>query len=70
MFRSFLFLRLLGMVALVIVVAVVLGILSITRGSYPVGIGILAGAVVLATGLGLIVARGVRGGVRGRVRAR
>ncbi len=69
MFRSFLFLRLLGMVALVIVVAVVLGILSITRGSYPAGIGILAGAVVLATGLGLIVARGVRGGARGRVRA-
>ncbi|MGO9899541.1 MAG: hypothetical protein ACLP0J_07580 [Solirubrobacteraceae bacterium] len=58
-FKGFLLLRLLGMIALLIVVAVVLGIWSLTRGSDAVGIGILAGALVLAAALGSFVARRV-----------
>jgi hypothetical protein len=58
-FKGFLLLRLLGMIALLIVVAVVLGIWSLTRGADAVGIGILAGALVLAVPLGSLVARRV-----------
>ncbi len=59
-FKGFLVLRLIGLLGLVIVVAVVLGIRSIVRGSDGVGIALLVGAVVLAAAGGCWVARRAR----------
>jgi len=56
-FKGFLVLRLAGLLALVIVVAVVLGIRAITRGSDIVGITILAVALFFVVALGSLVAR-------------
>jgi len=56
-FKGFLMLRLIGLLALLIVVAVVLGIWSLTRGSDIVGVAILAGVVVLTAAIGMVVAR-------------
>jgi hypothetical protein len=47
-FKGFLALRLLAFVALAVVVLVVVGIRSLTRGADVLGIAILAGAIVLA----------------------
>jgi hypothetical protein len=56
-FKGFLALRLLGLLALVGVVGVVLGIRSLARGSDVVGVALLAGSLLLAAGIGLVVAR-------------
>ena len=56
-FKGFLLLRLVAFLALLVVLAVVLGIRSLTRGSEVVGIVLLAGAVVVGTALGALVAR-------------
>jgi hypothetical protein len=56
-FKGFLVLRLAGLMALVIVVAIVLGIRALTRGSDIVGTAILAVALVLIVALGSLVAR-------------
>jgi hypothetical protein len=56
-FKGFLLLRLLGLLVLLLVVAAVLGVLALTRGSYGVGAAILAGVAVVATGIGCLVAR-------------
>ena len=56
-FRGFLVLRLAGLLALLIVVAVVLGIRALTRGSDVVGITILAVALVFMVALGSLAAR-------------
>jgi hypothetical protein len=50
-FKGFLVMRLVGLVALVLVVAVVLGILALTRGSEVVGAGLLGGVGILAAAL-------------------
>ncbi|MEA2150326.1 MAG: hypothetical protein QOD69_2156 [Solirubrobacteraceae bacterium] len=60
-FKGFLVLRFMAFVALLIVVAAVLGIRSLARGSEVAGIAILVGVVVSATALGSLVARRVRG---------
>ena len=57
LFKGFLALRLLGLLSLAIVVGVVLGIRSLARGSDVVGVALIAGALLLAAGIGLIVAR-------------
>lgn len=56
-FKGFLVLRLVGFLALFVVVAVVVGIRSLVRGSDVVGVAALAGAVVGAAALGSLVAR-------------
>lgn len=56
-FKGFLRLKLIGLVALLIVVAVVLGISSLARGSTVVGVAVLAGVAVAAAAIGLLVAR-------------
>jgi hypothetical protein len=56
-FKGFLLLRLLGLVALLIVVAVVLGIWWLTRGSDAAGIAIIAAALVCAAAIGALVAQ-------------
>ncbi|MGO9752203.1 MAG: hypothetical protein ACLP8S_25300 [Solirubrobacteraceae bacterium] len=61
LFKGFLLLRLLGLIALLIVVAVVLGIWSLTRGSDAAGIGTLAGALIFAVAIGALVARRLSG---------
>ncbi len=63
-FKGFLMLRLIGLLALLIVVAVVLGIWSLTRGSDIVGVAILAGVVVLTAAIGMVVARRRSGRLR------
>jgi hypothetical protein len=60
-FKGFLVLRFMAFVALLIVVAAVLGIRSLARGSEVAGIAILVGVVVSATALGSLVARRVQG---------
>ncbi len=57
LFKGFLWLRLIGFLAMLILVAVVLGIWSLTRGSDAVGVAILAGVVVFTAGVGSFVAR-------------
>jgi hypothetical protein len=57
LFKGFLALRLLGLLSLAFVVVVVLGIRSLARGSDVVGVALIAGALLLAAGIGLIVAR-------------
>ncbi|HWE33691.1 MAG TPA: hypothetical protein VG410_09410 [Solirubrobacteraceae bacterium] len=52
LFKGFLWLRLVGFVGMLIVVAVVLGIWSLTRGSDALGVAILAGVVVFTAGVG------------------
>jgi hypothetical protein len=59
-FKGFLVLRFIGLLALLIVVAVVLGVSSLTRGSDVVGVAILAGAVVFAAAIGSLLARRAR----------
>ncbi len=59
-FRGFLVLRFIGLVALVIVAAAVLGIRALARGSDAVGVAILVGAAVIAAGVGSVVVRGGR----------
>ena len=59
-FKGFLLLRLLGLLALVVVVAAVFGVVSLTRGSDAAGAGLLAGAVVLSVAAG-VFARRARG---------
>jgi hypothetical protein len=59
-FRGFLVLRFIGLVALVVVAAVVLGIRSLARGSDTVGVAILVGAAFVAAAVGLLVIRGAR----------
>jgi hypothetical protein len=49
-FKGFLVLRLFGFLALVIVVAVVLGVRSLVHGSDIIGIALLAGAVLVGAG--------------------
>jgi hypothetical protein len=56
-FKGFLRLRLLGLLALVIVVSVVVGISSLSRGSTIVGIAILVGVVVVTAAIGSLAAR-------------
>ena len=56
-FKGFLRLRLLGLLALVIVVSVVLGISSLSRGSTLVGVAILGGVVVVSAAIGLLAER-------------
>lgn len=63
-FKGFLRLRLVGLLALLIVVAVVVGISSLTRGSTAVGVAVLAGVVVVMAAIGVLVAR--RGNARPR----
>ncbi|MEA2372576.1 MAG: hypothetical protein QOH12_2970 [Solirubrobacteraceae bacterium] len=63
-FKGFMLLRFIGFLALVIVVAVVLGIRSLARGQTAVGAAILAAAVLLAVAVGSLVAH--RGGSRPR----
>jgi hypothetical protein len=59
-FKGFLVLRLAGLLALVIVVAIVLGIRALARGSDVAGATIIVVAVVFAVGLGSLVARHTR----------
>jgi hypothetical protein len=56
-FKGFLLLRFMAFVALALVVAAVLGIRSLARGSEVAGVAILAGVVVFAAALGSLVAR-------------
>jgi hypothetical protein len=58
-FKGFLVLRLAGLLALVIVVAIVLGIRALARGSDVAGVAFIVVAVVFAVGLGSLVARHV-----------
>lgn len=62
-FRGFVVLRFIGLVALVIVAAVVVGIRSLARGSDVVGVAILVAAAIIAGAVGrLVVLRGARHG--------
>jgi hypothetical protein len=66
-FRGFLLMRFVGLIALVIVVALVVGIRALARGSDVLGIGILAVAVVLGVGTGFrVVAAAAATGSRPR----
>jgi hypothetical protein len=56
-FKGFLRLRLLGFLVMGVVVGAVFGIRSLARGSDVVGLALIAGALVLAAGIGLLVAR-------------
>jgi hypothetical protein len=56
-FKGFLFLRLVGLLALLTVVAVVLGIVSLARGSIVAGVVILVVALPIGAAIGLLVAR-------------
>jgi uncharacterized membrane protein len=56
-FKGFLRLRMIGLLVLLLVVAVVLGISSVTRGSTIVGVAILAGVIVVAAAVGAVLAR-------------
>jgi hypothetical protein len=56
-FKGFLLMRLAGLAALVIVVALVLGTRALVRGSDVAGLALLAVAVVLLVGCGSLVAR-------------
>lgn len=60
-FKGFLLLRFVGFGALLVVLAVVLGIRSLVRGEDIAGLAMLAGAVLLAAAVGSLVARRVRG---------
>jgi hypothetical protein len=60
-FKGFLALRLLGLLSLAVVVGVVLGIRSLARGSDVVGFALIAAALLLAAGIGLVAARRPRG---------
>jgi len=64
-FKGFVLLRFIGFLVLAIVVAVVLGIRSLARGSDAVGLAILAVAVVLTAAVASLVALH-RGGSRPR----
>jgi hypothetical protein len=58
-FKGFLQLRLIGLLALVIVVSVVVGISSLSHGSTIAGVAILVGVVVVTAAIGsLLVRRG------------
>lgn len=57
LFRGFLWLRLIGLLALLIVVGLVFGIRALTRGSDTVGVAILAGVLSVAVAAGSLVAR-------------
>jgi hypothetical protein len=57
-FRGFLVLRFLGLIALAIVAAVVVGIRSLARGSDVVGVALLVAAAVIAGAVGGLVVRG------------
>ena len=54
-FKGFLLMRFVGFLALVIVVAVVVGIRSLARGDAALGTAILAGAVLLTVAVGCLV---------------
>ncbi len=56
-FKGFLLLRLIGLLMLLVVVALVFGILALTRGSDAAGVAILAGGLVCAAASGSLVAR-------------
>jgi len=60
LFKGFLVLRLAAFLALLAVLAAVLGIRSLTRGSEVAGIAMLAGALIVAAALGALVARRAR----------
>jgi hypothetical protein len=57
LFKGFLVLRLLGLLVLLVVVAVVFGIVSLTHDAFGVGVGVLACALVLSAAVGSLVAR-------------
>lgn len=59
-FKGFVRLRMMGLLALLLVVAVALGISSVTRGSTVVGVAILAGVVVVPAAVGSLLARRAR----------
>jgi heme A synthase len=59
--KGFLVLRLIGLLALLIVVAVVLGIRSLARGTDVVGVAILVGAVVCTAAIGSLWAQRASG---------
>ena len=56
-FKGFLVLRLIALLALLVVVALVFGITSIARGSDVAGVAILAGGLVCGAAIGSLVAR-------------
>jgi hypothetical protein len=58
LFKGFVVLRFIGLFVLLVVVGVIVGISLIGRGSDVAGVGVLACAVVLAVGIGSLVARG------------
>ena len=60
-FKGFLLLRLIGFLALLTVVAVVVGVRSISRGADVAGIAVLVGAAVGAGVIGSVVARRASG---------
>ncbi|HEY5198737.1 MAG TPA: hypothetical protein VIJ51_17085 [Solirubrobacteraceae bacterium] len=59
-FRGFLVLRLIGLLAVLIVVAVVFGIRSLARGSDVAGAALLAGGLVCAVAIRSLLARRAR----------
>ncbi|MDX6689976.1 MAG: hypothetical protein QOG15_1433 [Solirubrobacteraceae bacterium] len=56
-FKGFLRLRMMGLLVLLLVVAVVLGISSLSRGSTVVGVAIIAGVAVIVAAAGSLAAR-------------
>ncbi|HWH12967.1 MAG TPA: hypothetical protein VG165_17735 [Solirubrobacteraceae bacterium] len=56
-FKGFLLLRLIGLLALLVVVGVVLGIRSLARGADVAGIALLAGALAIAVVIRSLAAR-------------
>lgn len=57
LFRGFLWLRLIGLLVLLIVVGLVFGIRALTRGSDPAGVAILAGVLVVTVVAAFIARR-------------
>ncbi len=60
LFKGFLWLRLIAFLVLLVVVGLVFGIRSLTRGSDAVGLAMLAGVVILTAAAGYVVARRLR----------
>ncbi len=59
LFKGFLWLRFIGLVVLLIVVGLVFGIRSLTRGSDAVGVVLLASVLVVTVVVGSLVIRRV-----------
>lgn len=59
-FKGFLLLRLIGLLALVMVVGAVLGIRSLARGSDVAGVAILVGVVLVGGATASLLARRAR----------